>query len=653
MKLTRRGTVTNKSKSLMQVLEPRLLLSYSQVPDATVVVMHTSLGEIAVQLYNDMPITTANFLDYVNSGAYKGTIFHRVTTQSSDGIGVVQGGGFTVASSGTELVPIATNAPITNEWTANHPNDAGTIAMARTSDPNSATSQFYFNTTDNPSLDDQADGNQYADFGKVIRGMNVVQTIDSLSPTQKAVPATDGEQLNPPVTTSGFVTVLSATAEQLYTINIGHGDAAGDQSVTYVDAAGAKTTISIPGSSATLTMTGDNVKITRRGKNLFVTGSHLETQSIQVDSSGALNTLTIKNAVTSSRKKGTKYAAIGDITVDGSLKAINAPGAALTGNVTITGTVGVLNIYDASGSGTISIGAAAGRIKSLSVKAKFMDSMDFVSQTPISTFTTRQYTAGDSSSHYVEAPSINQMKVAGELAASVYVVSADQKQTPGRLGHITAGLLQTATVEAGTIRSALFGQMTGSAFYSITAFNKNTLGIVHLKTGLITNTSILSVGNIGAIRAGALTGSNIIAGASSETSPLNFPASLGAPATIQRITISKGASFRNKDHTRGFSPSFSQSQIAADHIGKLTIGWINTTPASGGDVGVMADTIGMISGSLINGQKLRPFALSQLDDPGVLSRTLVRNKLVGTNGNPGPMGKFTINVNPPTIAASS
>src|SRR5580658_10910110 len=105
------------------------------------------------------PITVQNFLSYANSGAYNGTILHRNAVLSTGAGGspsthaeIIQGGGFFLNEndpSGAAIDPIATNAPITNEWSANEPNVAGAIAMARTSDPNSATSQWFFDVISN------------------------------------------------------------------------------------------------------------------------------------------------------------------------------------------------------------------------------------------------------------------------------------------------------------------------------------------------------------------------------------------------------------------------------------------------------------------------------------------------------------------------
>jgi len=149
------------------------------------VLLKTSEGDIRVELYpEDAPKTVANFLDYVKSGQYSGTIFHRVIPGF-----MIQGGGFT-----EKMQEKPTRAPIPLEHPKDLKNAAGTIAMARTSDPDSATAQFFINTVDNANLDyPKPDGNGYAVFGKVVSGMDVVKKIEA-APTTERGPYSDVPQ---------------------------------------------------------------------------------------------------------------------------------------------------------------------------------------------------------------------------------------------------------------------------------------------------------------------------------------------------------------------------------------------------------------------------------------------------------------------------
>lgn len=133
-----------------------------------VVELDTNMGKIDIQLNRaKAPASVANFEQYVQSGFYKGKIFHRVIPGF-----MIQGGGFDKS-----LSQAATKAPIKNEANNGLTNDKYTIAMARTNDPNSATAQFFINVNDNTFLNYSANNPGYAVFGKVTKGQNIVDKI--------------------------------------------------------------------------------------------------------------------------------------------------------------------------------------------------------------------------------------------------------------------------------------------------------------------------------------------------------------------------------------------------------------------------------------------------------------------------------------------
>ena len=145
-------------------------------PVNPVVVIKTTEGDITLELNaKKAPITVANFLSYVDSGFYNGTIFHRVIANF-----MIQGGGFT-----TDMTEKETAEPIVNESRNRLHNTRGTIAMARTSDPDSATSQFFINHRSNLRLDWAPGRPGYTVFGEVTEGMKVVDFI-ATAPTDKA-----------------------------------------------------------------------------------------------------------------------------------------------------------------------------------------------------------------------------------------------------------------------------------------------------------------------------------------------------------------------------------------------------------------------------------------------------------------------------------
>lgn len=162
-----------------------LILSFSSF--AQTVVMETNKGTIEIKLNpKKAPKTVENFLSYVKEGFYKGTIFHRVIDNF-----MIQGGGFTA-----DLKKKETKAPIKNEADNGLSNDNGTIAMARTNDPHSATAQFFINVKDNGFLNHSAPtprGWGYTVFGKVSKGMSVVNQI------KKAATRVNGPFQNLPI----------------------------------------------------------------------------------------------------------------------------------------------------------------------------------------------------------------------------------------------------------------------------------------------------------------------------------------------------------------------------------------------------------------------------------------------------------------------
>lgn len=158
------------------------LLSQSAFAANPQLTFETNRGNFVVELYPDKaPKTVANFMQYVNSGFYKDTIFHRVINRF-----MIQGGGFTA-----DMVEKGTRPPIVNEAGNGLLNEPGTLAMARTSDPNSATAQFFINLENNQFLNYQSPDPEligYCVFGRVLKGMDVVREIASTPTGNNDVP---------------------------------------------------------------------------------------------------------------------------------------------------------------------------------------------------------------------------------------------------------------------------------------------------------------------------------------------------------------------------------------------------------------------------------------------------------------------------------
>ncbi len=165
--------------------------------------MRTSMGTVVLELYpENAPETVKNFVQYVRDGFYNGTIFHRVISDF-----MIQGGGFTA-----DLQQKKTRDPVKHEGGNGLRNQVGSIAMARTADPNSATSQFFINVVDNQMLDFRGPGPQeigYTVFGRVTKGLDVVNKIRNVETTAR------GPHQNVPVQTVTIekVTLIEAAAK--------------------------------------------------------------------------------------------------------------------------------------------------------------------------------------------------------------------------------------------------------------------------------------------------------------------------------------------------------------------------------------------------------------------------------------------------------
>lgn len=166
-------------KVLVLALLSAILVGAPLLAQNPTVTMKTSMGTMEIELFADKaPKTVENFLAYVDSGYFSGTIFHRVIPNF-----MIQGGGFDAAMNQKE-----TRDPIQNEAKNGLSNERGTLSMARTGDPHSATSQFFINSVDNDGLDQPAtgDGWGYAVFGKVTSDLDVVDAISAVRTITKA-----------------------------------------------------------------------------------------------------------------------------------------------------------------------------------------------------------------------------------------------------------------------------------------------------------------------------------------------------------------------------------------------------------------------------------------------------------------------------------
>lgn len=164
---------------MLAALSMASVLHTANAADTPHVVLKTDMGDIELELYPEKaPKTVANFLQYVKSGHYNGTIFHRVIDNF-----MIQGGGFD-----KDMRQKPTGTTVENEAKNGLRNQSYTIAMARTRDPHSASAQFFINTNNNSFLDYPGqDGWGYAVFGKVVKGMDVVDRIKAVATTNRGM----------------------------------------------------------------------------------------------------------------------------------------------------------------------------------------------------------------------------------------------------------------------------------------------------------------------------------------------------------------------------------------------------------------------------------------------------------------------------------
>lgn len=440
----------------------------------TVVEFSTTLGVIDVELFNSAaPNTVNNFLQYVNSGLYNGTIIHRTVNDQTNTppFQVVQGGGFLPDGS-----PISTFAPVANEFSM--PNVRGTIAMAKPgNNPDGATSQWFFNDSTNPALDDPANDGGFTVFGMVINGLNIVDAIEGL-------PTVDGSALNPQFGTtlpvlsstasnllasSNLVTVnsvtelpkvsLHAVSDNLELINptvsgsqltlnpapgrsgfchvtVTASDFFGNLAterfvVQVVPSAARMTTLTLGaghprtvtysetgGLHATVSLSGPgSAVLTFGGDALKVSnaGDHVAGDNVQLISIAATGT-TGASALSIRGSGGPRRAPldIGPITTDGSLAMVRLRRAALEAGLYVASGLGTANI-DYLNSESISVGGTLAPGRLLAIRGLFWSDVNVVSAEPIASIVVDAWSNSDNVSESIQAPYVRSVRSKGNF----------------------------------------------------------------------------------------------------------------------------------------------------------------------------------------------------------------------------------------------
>ena len=563
---------------------------------------NTTLGTIPVQLTPSVtPLTVANFLTYVNSGAYNGTFVHR----SVPGF-IWQTGGYTFdATAGVTTIPA--NAAVQNE--PGQSNVRGTIALAKLgSDPNSGTDEFFFNLADNSqNLDNQNGG--FTVFGHVLTdaGLSVMDAV-------AAVPTIDAGSPFDALPVRNYTTGATITADNLIEIN------------TIVPAFSATSsnpavaTVSVSGSTLTYTPVGTGAT------NITVTGSALDgstvTQTFQLTTSALAATLGGTAGVRTARfidNNGTS----GTISYRGPGAAtLNFVGTGVTdvlsgGSLLVTGTNLALSNLDVTGSTaatSISINARGGTYRVLVLNGFSSDSsigsfnapfVDLLGQTYVNG-TINNLTADYVESGSLSASAIGRLHVFGDLTSDVDVT------------HTLASLTVGGTLQS-TVTAAAAGTVTAKAISSSTIKLSDTgVSLNRLVAATMTSSTVAAAGSIAAlIVPGGLSSSQIYAG----VDPTDPTAAAAAASAADIFTARIGAGNTGN--------AFADSTLAAGTLRTAAFGnLVDTTSTAtfyGIDAGDVVNLSGFVGGDRFSLRRVstQPAANAQLAKSGIALTNLI------------------------------
>jgi cyclophilin family peptidyl-prolyl cis-trans isomerase len=612
----------------------------------TAVVMHTTQGDIPMTLTDTQtPLTAANFLSYVNSGEYNGTVLQRAVPGF-----ILQGGQFLPDGS-----QIPAGNPVASE--AGIPNNTGTIAMALNSNgPGSATDAWFINLGNNSALNGSLDGGPFTVFGKVLyNGMNVVNQIVNLPKGTGPFPTIPGDPAGGSVplqnfaggtpTSANFVSmpsvqvvpklaynvtsdntglVVPSLSNGILTLNYVPGQSGvaniivtatdlggnlvtstfkaavgsvigtgGAKLIRYTEGDHTAVTASLTGpGSATFQFGGSNVTQTlSRTKVLTVSGANVQVSSIALSGTTAASTLTITGA------GGSRTVNIGAITSASDLRAINAPQAAVSGSMTFSGALGRLALGTASG-GTITVSGTTGTLALQLAGAATGESIN--STEAIASILAKSWTgaSGATGLGTITAPSVSRINIRGEFDATI---------TAGSLGPVTAGSIAAgAWGVTGSSSSVIAGSITGLVLHAASVGRVNS-------RGTISHSLINSSGNVTAVNALGLTGSEINAGTPTVDAS-GIATGFTTAAGIGSVTLGRSG--------------FSNSLILASTLGRLTLGAI-PSQNGGNPFGVAGHTIQSLTAT-VDGKRLALFRVTTqaqvaaaLTKAGITSNNLV------------------------------
>jgi cyclophilin family peptidyl-prolyl cis-trans isomerase len=593
----------------------------------TVVRMATQAGATAsnrdlfVELFDNAvpgrsaaPVSTANFLSYVDAGRYDDTFFHRATDFAGDTgpARFLQGGGFVVdrsAADSPQVAVVATDAPIALEWAADRPNVAGSIAYARTSDPNSATGGFFFNVTANPSFD--IAGNQYAVFGRVIGDGQAIldeyaalprfdgdgsggSTFDTLplagdatlSVFDRLVVVRSAEVVAVPQAAVGLRVMSSAPA--VVSARIGEGGAVlldyGTQpgeavvTVTATDLSGASAEASFTVRVAD-SVDPDPVDPDPSLTTQIVLGGGGPTQLAVVDGDGTLLNLTWRGPGTATfrfagnqepRVAGRRITLPVATTLESIALADTTPGSALL--AAVSGGDGVIDIERLDATGVVGrinlprVRIADGLAIDGGVRALTVDGVS--GEVTVGGQRIVAASLGSLSSAVVSLPTVGTLRM-GAVQDSTIDATANV---------LTAGAVERSTFD-------LAGSPRRIAFASLDASEVRAVGAVGtLAVGGTVGGSLIEVGlRLNVLRAGGLADSNVRVGVVEGADIPAAAADFVSGSRLGSLVIAGTA-----------ANAFTRSRVAAGVVGRAQLGMLDADPA--GTATLVARTAALVAG---------------------------------------------------------
>lgn len=624
-------------------------------PTTAVTRITTSLGDIRIRLFQSQkPLTVANFLKYVTQSRYNGTIIHRSDPLNGDPNlvpDIIQGGGYAFPG----FAHIATDPPVVNEFATNGEinNTRGTIAMAKTSDPNSATSEWFINVKDTTAeLNNTSNSGGFTVFGQVftadlpvvdqlaalprfafsspftalpLRNFTQTDFTNQVTPGANnvvAVSATQDPELtyavsssNPAIatptisgknvvlnygTTIGTSTItLTATDLDGVSVQSTFSASVGQLDVTIGGASGNKsvTYADTDGTVTTISAKGAGTTSLRfGGGSLAQTTSKGKVTVTGTTVSAANLTVVGSNATTAisiSSKGGDGVATLGGLSADGALKSLSAKRTTFVGGLTTVGPVGKIDIGSASGA-TIALGGLV-TDKPVSMTALDLTDTDLTSGTAIKSLKIRSAVDTDSSSDVVAAPGVSSISSSGNFANDINL-------TPGTdLGSLKVGGNLTGDVSAHRIGSiSVKGTATGSTI--IAAHLASEVAGGASAANKKANQAINAIKVSGAItnvivNSGGSLGSISAGSISGSRIFAGLPTATALPTTL--ADLSEPATLGSVK-VKGL---FANTLISSRFLGKVSFGTVELSNG-GTPFGFAADTFASLSGKSTAGAKI-------------------------------------------------